>query len=199
MPSAKNIDEIYWPSVRIRWYVEKWAELGIAKPSGRILRDVGFKFLAALSGLTVEQVQTMNPITYATTYFHVDQNTAERKYAGESYGQLEWKTIPARHRSEAAAEPPVHIVVPATPSTETVEAAESLVQMAAEPAAAEPAAAEPAAEPPDFKYISDRIVPVEFHLGTLADASKNYGSRFEEPIVLMGRLAGIMARIGRSL
>ena len=190
MPSAKNIDEIYWPSVRIRWYVEKWVELGVSKPPGRILRDVGFKFLAALSGLTVEQVQTMNPITYATTYFHVDQNTAERKYAGESYGQLEWKTIPARHRSEAAAEPPVHIVVPATPSAETVEAAESLVQMAAEPAAV---------EPPDFKYISDRIVPVEFHLGTLADASKNYGSRFEEPIVLMGRLAGIMARIGRSL
>ena len=100
MPSAKNIDEIYWPSVRIRWYVEKWAELGVTKPPGRILRDVGFKFLAALSGLTVEQVHAMNPITYATTYFHVDQNTAERKYAGESYGQLEWKAGYARSRNE---------------------------------------------------------------------------------------------------
>lgn len=189
MPSAKNIDEIYWPSVRIRWYVEKWAELGVAKPTGRILRDVGFEFLAARSGLTVEQVQTMNPITYATTYFHVDQNTAERKYAGESYGQLEWRAGYARCRNE---QPTAAAATAAEP--EAAAAAETLVQMASEPAAAEPAA-----EPPDFKYISDRIVPVEFHLGTLADASKNYGSRFEEPIVLMGRLAGIMARIGRSL
>jgi hypothetical protein len=186
MPSAKNIDEIYWPSVRIRWYVEKWAELGVEKPSGRILRDVGFDFLAAQSGLTVEQVQSMNPITYATTYFHVDQNTAERKYAGESYGQLEWRAGYARSRNEPAA----------AAATEDVAAAETLVQIAtAEPAAA----AAPAAEASDFKFISDRMVPVEFHLGTLADASKNYGPRFEEPIVLMGRLAAIMARIGRSL
>jgi len=188
MPSAKNIDEIYWPSVRIRWYVEKWAELGIAKPPGRILRDVGFEFLAARSGLTVEQVQAMNPITYATTYFHVDQNTAERKYAGESYGQLEWRAGYARSRNEQPAAEPA-----------AVAAAETLVQMAVAEQPAEPAAAEPAAAASDFKFISDRIVPVEFHLGTLADASKNYGSRFEEPIVLMGRLAAIMARIGRSL
>jgi hypothetical protein len=196
MPSAKNIDEIYWPSVRIRWYVEKWAELGVTKPPGRILRDVGFKFLAALSGLTVEQVQSMNPITYATTYFHVDQNTAERKYAGESYGQLEWKAGYARSRNEQPAAEPA-----------AAAAAETLVEMAvaqpaeqpAEQPAQQPAAAEPAAAASDFKFISDRIVPVEFHLGTLADASKNYGSRFEEPIVLMGRLAAIMARIGRSL
>jgi len=182
MPSAKNIDEIYWPSVRIRWYVEKWAELGNAKPSGRILRDIGFEFLAARSGLTVEQVKAMNPITYATTYFHVDQNTAERKYAGESYGQLEWRAGYARCRNEQQS---------------AAAAAETLVQMAA----AEPAepAEQPAEPATDFKFISDRMVPVEFYLGTLADASKNYGSRFEEPIVLMGRLAAIMARIGRSL
>lgn len=184
MPSAKNIDEIYWPSVRIRWYVEKWAELGVAKPSGRILRDVGFEFLAAQSGLTVDQVQAMNPITYATTYFHVDQNTAERKYAGESYGQLEWRAGYARSRNEQ----------PAAEPAAAAAAAETLVQMATARPAEQPA--EPAS---DFKFISDRIVPVEFHLGTLADASKNYGSRFEEPIVLMGRLAAIMARIGRSL
>lgn len=189
MPSAKNIDEIYWPSVRIRWYVEKWAELGVTKPPGRILRDVGFEFLAAQSGLTVEQVQSMNPITYATTYFHVDQNTAERKYAGESYGQLEWRAGYARSRNEQPAAEPA-----------AAAAAETLVQIAtAEPAAAAAPAAAAPAPAPDFKFISDRIVPVEFHLGTLADASKNYGSRFEEPIVLMGRLAAIMARIGRSL